>query len=122
MYLVRFIKSFLSNRFFRVKINNKYSQLYPITCSVPQGSVLGPLLFLVFIGDIHLSNSKHVSYSALFADDLGAIFYFKKTGKIVNVIKKYLDGLMDWLSTRRLNMNASKCCYTIFSGGGRGGG
>jgi hypothetical protein len=82
--------------------------------------VLGPLLFLVFIGDIPLSNSKHSSYSALYADDLGAIFYFKKPRKIVKIIGKYLEKLMNWLFTWRLQMNASKCCYTIFSGGGRG--
>ena len=120
MYLVRFVKNFLSKRFFKVRINNKFSKLYPITCSVPQGSVLGPLLFLVFIGDIPLSNSKHSSYSAIFADDLGSIFYFKKSGKIAKIIEKYLVRLMNWLSLWRLKMNASKCCYTIFSGAGRG--
>ena len=50
--LIRFIKSFLSDRTFRVKINNTISELHLVTCSVPQGSVLGPLLFLVFIDDV----------------------------------------------------------------------
>jgi hypothetical protein len=86
---------------------------------VPQGSVLGPLLFLVFIGDIPLSNSKNVSYSALFADDLSTIFFFKKPGKIIKIIKAYLESLVDWLFKWRLKMNASKCCYTIFSSAGR---
>ena len=58
-YIIRFIKNFLSDRFFKVKVNDTYSEPCPITCSVPQGSVLGPLLFLVFIGDIPLSNSKN---------------------------------------------------------------
>ena len=120
MYIIRFISSFLTNRFFKVKVNNAYSYLHPITCSVPQGSVLGPLLFLVFIGDIPLSNSKHLSYSALFADDLGSIFFFNKTGKIIHIIQRYLKDLMEWLFTWRMKMNASKCCYTIFSGNGRG--
>ena len=58
IYIIRFIKNFLSGRFFKVKVNDTCSKLHPITCSVPQGSVLGPLLFLVFIGDIPLSNNK----------------------------------------------------------------
>ena len=118
-YIIRFIKNFLSDRFFKVKVNDTYSEPYPITCSVPQGSVLGPLLFLVFIGDIPLSNSKNVSYSALFADDLSTIFFFKKPGKIIKIIKAYLESLVDWLFKWRLKMNASKCCYTIFSSAGR---
>jgi hypothetical protein len=118
-YIIRFIKNFLSDRFFKVKINDTYSEPYPITCSVPQGDVLGPLLFLVFIGDIPLSNSKNVSYSALFADDLSTLFFFKKPGKITKMIKAYLENLVDWLFKWRLKMNASKCCYTIFSSAGR---
>ena len=119
MYIIRFIKSFLSDRFFKVKINDAYSEPHPITCSVPQGSVLGPLLFLVFIGDIPLSNIKSTSYSALFADDLSSIFFFKKPGKIIKSIKTYLENLVSWLFKWRLKMNASKCCYTIFSNTGR---
>ena len=70
VYIIRFIKKFLSERFFKVKVNDTFSRSHSITSSVPKGSVLGPLLFLVFIGDIPLSNSKNFSYSALFADDL----------------------------------------------------
>ena len=82
MYIIRYIKSFLSDRSFRVKINEKLSESHPITCSVPQGSVLGPLLFLVFIGDIPLSNKKSESYSPLFADDLSTIFFLRDMKKI----------------------------------------
>ena len=120
LYIIRFIKDFLTNRFFKVKISNTFSRTHPITCSVPQGSVLGPLLFLVFIGDIPLSNSKNVSYSALFADDLSTIFFFKKPSSITRIMKAYLESLVDWLFKWRLKMNASKCCYTIFSRAGRG--
>jgi len=120
VYIIRFIRNFLSDRFFKVKVNDTFSRSHPITCSVPQGSVLGPLLFLVFIGDIPLSNSKSVSYSALFADDLSSIFFFNKPGKIIHLMKAYLASLVEWLFKWRLKMNASKCCYTIFSKGGRG--
>ena len=119
MYIIRFIKSFLSDRSFKVKINDKYSETHPITCTVPQGSVLGPLLFLVFIGDIPLSNKKNVSYSALFADDLSTIFFLRDTKKIKKMMNDYLECLVEWLFKWRLKMNASKCCYTIFRASGR---
>ena len=81
-YIVRFIKSFLTDRTFRVKVNDSLSETRKFSCSIPQGSVLGPLLFVIYINDIPLSNSTNLSYSVLFADDLSVIFIFKKPGKI----------------------------------------
>jgi hypothetical protein len=120
MYIIRFVKDFLSGRTFKVKVNDKFSKEYPISCSVPQGSVLGPLLFLVFIGDIPVSGSQSISYSALFADDLGTLFFFNKQGYINKMVKNYLSKLDEWLFRWRMKMNPSKCNYTIFSGIGRG--
>ena len=94
MYIIRFIKKFLSDRFFKFKVNDMLSRSHLIIRSVPQGSALSLLLFLVFIGDIPLSNSKSVSYSALFADDLRSIF-FNKPSKIIRLVKTYLESLVD---------------------------
>ena len=122
LYLIRFIKSFLKKRFFKVVIKKIKSKSYPIECSVPQGSVLGPLLFLVYIGDIPLTNAANISFSALFADDLCALFIFKKkSAKLVKRMKVYIQSSVDWLFKWRLKMNASKCCYTIFSNGSTNG-
>ena len=119
LYLINFIKKFLENRTFCIKINNTKSEIKKIDCGVPQGSVLGPLLFLIYINDLPMSNEKFISYSALFADDLGAIFIFKKIGDIKKKIDNFLESLSNWLSKWRLRMNTHKCSYTIFSKTGR---
>jgi len=118
IYLIKYLKDFLADRNFRVNIENSFSKLCKIECSVPQGSVLGPLLFLIYINDIPLADEKHISYSSLFADDLATMFFFKKQGHVNNRIKIYLESLVAWLFKWRLKMNASKCCYTIFSSSG----
>ncbi len=81
-YILKYIVDFLSDRKFKVSIGDTLSENDDILCSVPQGSVLEPILFLVYINDIPLADSKHVSYSSLFADDLSTIFIFNKPGHI----------------------------------------
>ena len=58
---------YLSNRFQTAKINGKLSNKELITCGVPQGSILGPVLFLIYINDI--KNSSNILNFFLFADD-----------------------------------------------------
>jgi len=117
-YILNYLKDFLNNRFFRINIDGYLGEACKITCSVPQGSVLGPLLFLVYINDIPLTDSKSISYSSLFADDLVTIFMFNKPEFITHQVNRYLENLVAWQFKWRLKMNSSKCCYTIFSGGG----
>ena len=117
-YILKYIIDFLKDRKSNVSVGESLSEFFRILCSVPQGSVLGPLLFLIFINDIPLNDQKHISYSSLFADDLAKIFFFNKKGKVKGRIKIYLKSLVLWLFKWRLKMNASKCCYTIFSGAG----
>ena len=104
-----------------MKINDDLSDSRLIGCSVPQGSVLGPLLFLIFINDIPLPIKEHLSYSLLYADDLSCLFSYKslvqeRARRALNrKINAYLALLVAWLYKWRLVMNAKKCAYALFS-------
>ena len=95
-YILNYLKDFLNNRFFKVNIDGYFGEACKISCSVLQVSVLGPLLFLVYINDIPFTDSKRVSYSSLFADDLATILIFNKPGFITHQINKYLENLVAW--------------------------
>ena len=64
-------KSYLSNRSQYVSFNGKCSTLLPLTCGVPQGSILGPLLFIIYVNDMHKASSKFDSI--LYADDTSLV-------------------------------------------------
>ena len=74
--VLSWLKSYLSNRQQFVSIDNVESSLLNIKCGVPQGSILGPLLFLIYINDI--VNSSTVLAFVLFADDTNIVLSHTK--------------------------------------------
>ena len=107
-YIINWIQSFLMNRKFCVNVNGEVSGFREIEAGVPQGSVLSPLLFSIFINDIPIRNKPNHSQSTLFADDLATAFLFKKPGNVQVQIQKYLFELEAWLTKWRMKMAAHK--------------
>jgi hypothetical protein len=77
-YIIYWTQAFLTDRKFAVKVNSTISEPCPILAGVPQGAILSPILFSIYINDIPINNKKNFSYSLLFADDLSSISFFKK--------------------------------------------
>jgi hypothetical protein len=114
-YLTCSVKEFLSNRSFLVDINGSKSQKKFISCGVHQGSVIGPLLFLIYIKDIPSNYCKNKRQSPLFADVLAYFEFYTNEKKLEKSVKKHLRNLELWLNIRRLEMATHKCHYQIIN-------
>ena len=112
-------ESYLKDRSIRVKChteeNNRieYSQTFPITYGTPQGSCLGPLLFLIFCNDVHM-HLQHTS-CILFADDTTLYFTHRNMNYLKWCIQEDLNMLADWFRANKLTLNMSKTVYMIFN-------
>jgi hypothetical protein len=108
---VHLIQSYLSNRFQSMKISSIKSSLLPIKCGVPQGSILGPILFLLAINDLLATFCSSYAY----ADD--TIIYAE--GRTIEQSAKNGEQLMQqvqgWYQNNMLQLNFSKVKYCIFS-------
>ena len=101
------ITSFLSNRKQRVSVNGALSDITDVTSGVPQGSVLGPILFLLYINDI---NENIQSSIRLFADD--SIIYRKINSNIDHqILQTDLIQLEKWSDKWQMQFNISKCVH-----------
>ena len=105
-------RSYLSNRKQYVSINGYESEQVPMEFGVPQGSVLGPLLFLIYINDLH-SAIKFCS-TRLFADDTNLLIKNKSLKQIRKFLNLDLRNLANWLKANKISLNASKTELIIF--------
>jgi len=103
---------YLTNRTQITKINNIISSSKPITHGVPQGSILGPLLFILFINDL-TSCSKILDY-ILFADDTNSLYFNDNFANLISIVTTELTKLYNWFSANKLTLNLDKCNYMLF--------
>ena len=106
-------KSYLTNSEQLVSINDTLSSKLPVKCGVPQGSVLGPILFLLYINDIANSyNSRSKCF--LFADDTSLFSSAKNIHELETTLNEDLCNIQEWLLCNKLSLNVSKSNCVIF--------
>ena len=103
---IAWFQSYLSNRTQRCNVNGRLSTPRTITCGVPQGSILGPLLFLMYIND--LPNCLREASPGMLADDTNITLTAKTLTELKLALTPELSNLNCWLRANRLSLNVAK--------------
>ena len=104
------LRSFLESRTQQVSFNNSLSATMPVTTGVSQGSVLGPLLFLLYTADIPVIAEKHNFGVHCYADD-GQLYVSDKAALAQNLVSRVtacIEEIDEWMSSNRLKLNTDK--------------
>lgn len=104
--------SYLSNRQQFVEISHKRSTLMRISCGVPQGSILGPLLFILYVND--LVNATKDCNVIMFADDTNLFFSSKNLTDLEKTINRELQNICLWFNLNKLSLNVKKTNFILF--------
>ena len=104
-------RSYLFERSQSTSFNGILSSPSLIKSGVPQGSILGPLLFLIYINDI--SNVSNLIHTILFADDTSLLISGNDPRFCIDIMSQELEKIQDWLFSNRLSLNISKTKYMI---------
>ena len=107
------MKNYLSDRYQFVEYNGVQSEKLLIKCGVPQGSILGPLLFLLYIND--LPNVSKVLSTTIFADDTNMFITGSDAYSMINTINTEMKSVVNWLNCNKLSLNVSKSHYMLFN-------
>ena len=100
--VILWFKSYLSQRKFKVNLNKSVSELGQLLCGVPQGSILGPLLFLLYINDMPQAVKCEL---LLYADDTCLIFQHSDINEIEIQLNKNFSSISDWLVGNKLSIH-----------------
>ena len=103
--LLRWLRNFLTNRHQRVVIHGTYSSWSQVTSGVPQGTILGPTLFLIYVNDIP---NVITSTIKLFADDTKIYREFNNVDDTL-ALQSDLDSLENWTKSWQVKFNSEKC-------------
>jgi hypothetical protein len=110
----QWLTSYLFGRFQKTKVGNISSNSKPISAGVPQGSILGPLLFLLFVNDVFQLATFNVEIY-LYADDTAFIFHADSNSQLQCIINKFLNLYNNWCSDNYIVINPMKSCYLTFN-------
>ena len=104
------LQNYLTNRQQYVQLENSKSSLKPIKCGVPQGSILGPLLYLIYVNDIENSCDSNI---LSFADDTTIYSSHSDINSLFEMGNAEINNLYTWFCTNKLSLNAGKTKYII---------
>ncbi|GFV67317.1 probable RNA-directed DNA polymerase from transposon X-element [Trichonephila clavipes] len=110
--LIHLIHSYLTNRSFRIRVNESLSNSHSISAGCPQGSLLGPLLFNLYINDIPSYSLTNIS---LYADDTAINATYKNLKTVTFAINKHLKLLENYYDRWKISINVEKSCAVIFT-------
>ena len=105
-------KSYLSDRVQYVSIDNVSSEIKSLSLGVPQGSVLGPLLFLLYVNDIQYASD--ILKSIVFADDTNLFLSGDNVQTVRNNLESEVPKINSWFLANRLKLNVDKTCCMLF--------
>ena len=108
----KWLHNYLTHRKQYVVIDDHSSDLLDMTCGVPQGSVLGPILFIIYINDI--CNVSDVVKCVLFAEDTSIFCSERNLTDLQHTLNRELGKLFVWFSVNKLSLNLSKTNYILF--------
>ena len=108
---VSWMQSYLEGRVQMVEVNGSLSSPLPVTCGVPQGSILGPLLFLIYVNDM---NSACDCDLFLFADDSALLVSDSDRSQVENALSKELTRICTWLTDNKLSIHLGKTESILF--------
>ena len=110
---LQWFKSYFTNREQYVVFDSHESDKMLITCGVPQGSILGPLLFLLYVNDV--INVSNILLLILYADDTNAFISGNDINAMIDTMNEELKKLVIWLQVNKLKLNVKKTHFMIFS-------
>ena len=112
--LLAWFHSYLSGRSQRVVVDGCSSEVHPVTSGVPQGSILGPLLFSIYMNSITITQFHQATSLILYAD--GILLYRPvSTSDDAALLQSFVAKVVDWLYSAGLSLNAGKSNVIIFS-------
>ena len=115
--ILKILKSYLKNRKQYVFYDSTTKDFLSITCGVPQGSILGPLLFLIYVND--LSRASSLLTEIMFADDTNLFMSNSNIKQLFSDMNIELAKVSTWFKANRLSLNVDKTKWTLFHSSSR---